>query len=105
MDRIDLLEAKVKQMIDLVQSLREENRVLTDRLAAAEARERDMAEQRQAIDRERDTVRDRIEHLLGELAGMERPPAADTDEGNGAGEGREAAAGAHRADNPVLPGL
>lgn len=112
MDRIDLLESKIKQMIDLVQSLREENQGLRDRLSAAESRSREMSQEREVLDRERDQVRDRIEQLLGDLAEVERT------RGGGAGGDlpREADAGAERPsdpgtqaaphpNNPVLPGL
>jgi FtsZ-binding cell division protein ZapB len=100
MDRIDLLESKVKQMIDLVQSLRQENQALTERLTAAENRYRSLTEERAALDRERDTVRNRIEQLLGDLSEAERA----------AGDGRGAKPEPQRpapdpAGHPVLPGL
>jgi FtsZ-binding cell division protein ZapB len=110
MDRIDLLEAKVKQMIDLVQSLRDENRALEARLAEAESRVQAAGEERSVLDRERDEVRTRIEQLLGELDGVastggegdngDAPP--DADAAHGDEEGRRAQ---RRSQNPVLPGL
>jgi len=112
MDRIDLLEAKVKQMIDLVQSLRDENHALERRLAEAEARAQAAGEERTVLDRERDQVRDRIEQLLGELEGVAAPdaeagangdgPPGDADVDGPQGEGRRAP---RRTQNPVLPGL
>jgi len=102
MDRIDLLESKVKQMIDMVQSLREENRSLTERLAAAETKYRALTEERTALDQERDTVRDRIEQLLGELSEVEQ--SGD----NGEGAAPKAEAGQPEgspAGHPVLPGI
>jgi chromosome segregation ATPase len=99
MDRIDLLEARIKQMLDLVQSLRDENQSLRARLEAAEARTREITEERKTLDRERDVVRGRIEQLLGELGEIE---AATTPKG-GASEAR--AERRDYADNPVLPGL
>jgi FtsZ-binding cell division protein ZapB len=113
MDRIDLLEAKVKQMIGLVQSLRDENGDLERRLAEAEARVRAASDERADLDRERDQVRNRIEQLLGDLEGV-APPAgggngeaqevhgAEAHGATGDGEGRRAQ---RRAQNPVLPGL
>jgi FtsZ-binding cell division protein ZapB len=106
MDRIDLLEAKIKQMIDLVQALRDENRSLRERLDSAEVRAREIGEERKVLDRERDAVRGRIEQLLGELADVEG--AADQGAAPAAGEpaGRAAERPAtDYADNPVLPGL
>lgn len=119
MDRIDLLETKVKQMIDLVQSLRDANGDLERRLAAAEARVRAASEERTVLDRERDQVRHRIEQLLGDLEGIGSPagetPAGDggngegpplPHEGQGAeGQGGEGRRAQRRAQNPVLPGL
>jgi FtsZ-binding cell division protein ZapB len=114
MDRIDLLESKVKQMIDLVQSLRDANGDLQRRLADAEARVRAATEERTVLDRERDQVRDRIEQLLGDLEGLGAPAGGG---GNGDGppeaqaaqgaEGQEAEGrrAQRRAQNPVLPGL
>lgn len=110
MDRIDVLEAKVKQMIDLVQSLRDENRALQERLAEAETRCSAITDERAVLDRERDQVRNRIEQLLGDLEGV-APPAgeggngdgpADAEAAHGDDEGRRAA---RRSQNPVLPGL
>jgi len=101
MDRIDLLEAKVKQMIDLVQTLRDENDALREQLSSTEARSRQAAEERQALDRERDRVRDRIEQLLGDLEGVEAAPVGHDAGPQGTGE---AHAPSHE-DNPVLPGL
>jgi FtsZ-binding cell division protein ZapB len=117
MDRIDLLEAKVKQMIGLVQSLRDANGDLERRLADAEARVRAASDERADLDRERDQVRNRIEQLLGDLEGVappagggngDSPPEAQEVHGaeahgaTGDGEGRRAQ---RRAQNPVLPGL
>jgi len=110
MDRIDLLETKVKQMIDLVQSLRDENSALQQRLSDAEARVRAAGEERSVLDRERDQVRGRIEQLLGDLEGVGAPAGEG---GNGAGlpdadpaHGDDEARRAHRrSQNPVLPGL
>lgn len=111
MDRIDLLEAKIKQMIDLVQALRDENRSLRERLDSAEAHSREISEERKVLDRERDVVRGRIEQLLGDLADLEGAAdkgAAGSGGAGGSGEARgggaERPAGAY-ADNPVLPGL
>lgn len=103
MDRIDLLDAKVKQMIDLVQALRDENDALREQLSSTEARSRQAAEERQALDRERDRVRDRIEQLLGDLEGVEGARG----EGHPAGDPQGAQAGhaPSHEDNPVLPGL
>lgn len=112
MDRIDLLETKVKQMIEMVQVLRDENRDLTERLQAAEGRLKEASEERGVLDRERDEVRGRIEQLLGELEGIGKAPptgegdpagdpaGADAGRGNGGGRGAR-----HRAENPVLPGI
>ena len=98
MDRIDLLEARIKQMLDLVQSLRDENRSLSARLEAAEARTREITEERKTLDRERDVVRGRIEQLLGELGEIEQAAPK--------GDAPEARAERHDySDNPVLPGL
>jgi FtsZ-binding cell division protein ZapB len=100
MDRLELLDAKVKQMIDLVQVLRDENQALKEQLADVEARSREAAEERQALDRERDQVRDRIEQLLGDLEGLEGA------RGEGAPGGAEGSGGSEsRDENPVLPGL
>jgi len=117
MDRIDLLEAKVKQMIDLVQTLRDENGDLQRRLAEAEGRLKSASDERVVLDRERDQVRTRIEQLLGDLEGVGVPGEAGMGEGEAGGNG----AGPHEAEahgeegegrrsrrsagNPVLPGL
>lgn len=67
MDRIDLLEAKVKEMIGMVQTLREENQSLKDQLAAATESLDSMRQEQNVLDEERTVVRDRIEQLLGDL--------------------------------------
>jgi len=113
MDRIDLLEAKIKQMIELVQTLRDENQSLRGRLESAEGRYREITEERKVLDRERDVVRGRIEQLLGELGEIEAAKAGDGDgapgghrgeQGDGQGDGQRAERPDY-ADNPVLPGL
>jgi len=111
MDRIDLLENKVKQMIGLVQALRDENGDLQRRLADAETRARAASAERAELDRERDQVRDRIEQLLGDLEGISAPApdapaeAGGNGDGHGDAHGGEGRRAQRRAQNPVLPGL
>ncbi|MBI5137285.1 MAG: cell division protein ZapB [Nitrospirae bacterium] len=74
MDRIDLLESKVRDMLGAVQRLHAENASLRTQLAEAEQRLSALAQERSVLDQERDVVRDRIEQLLGDIA---RVGAAD----------------------------
>jgi uncharacterized coiled-coil DUF342 family protein len=106
MDRIDLLEAKVKEMIGMVHSLRQENSRLRTELDETRAIKSGLDETRQLLDEERDTVRSRIEQLLGELEGLTEPEAAAPP----AAESLQTEAGAAHAatesrENPVLPGF
>ncbi len=124
MDRIDLLEAKIKEMISMVQSLRGENQTLVTQLAEAREQLSGAGEERELLDKERDVVKGRIEQLLGDLenaqagAASPTPPAADMPEINLADEVTDTNdnddpeqtsldTGADHAhiSNPVLPGL
>lgn len=124
MDRIDLLEAKIKEMISMVQSLRGENQTLVTQLAEAREQLSGAGEERELLDKERDVVKDRIEQLLGDLenaqAGAQSPtpPAVDmpdinladevtdTDDSDGPAQtSLDTEADHAHISNPVLPGL
>lgn len=125
MDRIDLLEAKIKEMISMVQSLRGENQTLVAQLAEAREQLSGAGEERELLDKERDVVKDRIEQLLGDLenaqAGAQSPaPSAaadmpeinladevtDTDDSDGPAQtSLDTEADHAHISNPVLPGL
>jgi len=67
MERIDLLESKVTEMIGMVQRLHTENESLRAQLAQANDRASTVSEEREVLDQERCLVRDRIEALLGDI--------------------------------------
>jgi len=111
MDRIDLLESKVKEMIGVVQVLRNENRDLKEQLAQAREEIRSVGDERQVLDQERTVVRGRIEQLLGDLEELKQEAEAsdsqiqtrfhpvDENAGNHPGEMAQA------PNNPVIPGF
>lgn len=74
MDRIDLLESKVTEMIGMVQRLHSENESLRAELAQANERATSLSDERQVLDQERTVVRDRIEQLLGDIEGITAQP-------------------------------
>lgn len=86
MDRIDLLEAKVKEMITMVQTLRSENQTLTEQLAEARERLSGVGEERELLDKERSVVRDRIEQLLGDLEVVQETDVSPTPAARGKAE-------------------
>ncbi|MBI5745525.1 MAG: cell division protein ZapB [Nitrospirae bacterium] len=64
MENIDLLEKKIKKVVDMMKALKEENWKLEERLA-----EKDKEFLR--LEEEQKAVRSRIEKILGELEIME----------------------------------
>jgi FtsZ-binding cell division protein ZapB len=74
MDRIDLLESKVSEMIGMVQRLHGENESLRAELAQANERATSLSDERQVLDQERNVVRDRIEQLLGDIESITTQP-------------------------------
>ncbi len=70
MDRIDLLESKVRDMIVHVQRLNTENTSLRTELVVAREQLSALSDERQVLDQERGVVRDRIEQLLGDIEGI-----------------------------------
>ncbi|MFQ5508800.1 MAG: cell division protein ZapB [Leptospirillia bacterium] len=126
MDRIDLLESKVRETIATVQQLRDENQALKTQIAEWEEKANALSGERSMLDNERSEVRDRIEQLLGDLENVtleNNPPEARQmadDSSNASPEADAAAtgegpdsleAGASQAEdarlpeNRVLPGL
>lgn len=82
MERIDRLETKVREMIAMVHSLREENGQLKSQVAEYETRLSGLSDEQGMIDEERNQLRDRIESMLADLEALEAgatPPAEDTD--------------------------
>ncbi|MDH4229406.1 MAG: cell division protein ZapB [Nitrospirota bacterium] len=71
MDRIDLLENRVRDMIALVQNLRDENQHLRAELEAQQSRLSGLTAEQQVIDEERDLLRDRIERMLRDMESLD----------------------------------
>jgi len=93
-DRIDLLETKVREMIGAVQSLRDENRELRRQLTEAQAQGQSLSSERELLDQERVVVRNRIEQLLGDLEGCQ---------GSSQAEGSDAASNSASDPNQSAP--
>lgn len=73
MDKLDLLEEKIRKATDLIRSLREERNILEDQLKSSRAEmrrlsaEREDPEMRGRLDqmtRERETIADRLERMI-----------------------------------------
>lgn len=73
MDKMDLLEEKIRKATDLIRSLREERNILEDQLKSSRAEmrrlsaEREDPEMRGRLDqltRERETIVDRLERMI-----------------------------------------
>ncbi|MDH5526872.1 MAG: cell division protein ZapB [Nitrospirota bacterium] len=75
MERIDRLETKVREMIAMVHSLREENGRLQAQVAEYETRMSGLSAEQGVIDEERSRLRDRIESMLSDLEALEASAA------------------------------
>jgi hypothetical protein len=81
MERIDRLETKVREMIAMVHSLREENGRLQGQVAEYEARMSGLSAEQGVIDEERERLRGRIESMLSDLETLEGTAASRAEAG------------------------
>lgn len=86
MEHIDRLETKVREMIAVVHSLREENGRLKSQVADYESRLSGLSAEQGVIDEERTRLRDRIEAMLADLEALEAGAPAPESAPDAAGD-------------------
>jgi chromosome segregation ATPase len=72
LDKMAALEAKIRSMVELIQSLKKANTTLEGELRAARERLSKQEEISSRWEKERDDVRSRIEKVLGDLDVIEQ---------------------------------
>jgi chromosome segregation ATPase len=72
LDKMAALEARVRSLVELIQSLKRANATLEGELRAARERLSKQEEMSRRWEKERDDVRARIEKVLGELDVLEQ---------------------------------
>ncbi|MEW6543148.1 MAG: cell division protein ZapB [Nitrospirota bacterium] len=71
LDKMDALEARVRSLVELVQSLKRANTALEGELRSARQQLLKQEESNRRWEDERDDIRSRIEKVLGELDVLE----------------------------------
>jgi len=80
LDKLEALEARVRSLVELIQSLKKANASLESELRAARERLSKQDEMNCRWEQERDDVRSRIEKVLGELDLLECVESAPGEE-------------------------
>jgi chromosome segregation ATPase len=80
LDKMAALEARVRSMVELIQSLKRANTKLEGELRAARERLSKQEELSLRWEKERDDVRSRIEKVMGELEFLEQLDGAPCEE-------------------------
>ena len=71
MNKLQALEDKISSAIERVKSLKEENHMLTQRLREADVIISQKDEEISRLASERDSIKNQVEELLGELESLE----------------------------------
>lgn len=71
LDRLDALESRIKDLVKLVQELKNKNSALEDDLKATRRRLADRDESNKRWERERNDIKSRIETVLDEIELLE----------------------------------
>ncbi len=75
MDKFDVLEDRINQLVDAYSALREEKEALGDRLAERELEIQKLKEKISHFSRERELAREKVEGLLSRVDRLISPPA------------------------------
>ncbi len=81
MDKFDILEEKINQLVDAYSALRREKDSLGERLAEKESEIRKLNERINQFSQERDMAREKVEGLLHRVERLIAAPAAGMGKG------------------------